>query len=547
MAKATSHLIGKFSVYDVIIRGGQIVDGTNSSMWTGDLAISEDSIVALEAKIAGSAVSEIDARNLVIAPGFIDMHSHSDLVLPDYPHAENMVRQGITTEVVGQCGFSPAPISDRFLTDFYNLVGFFRQSDTPWPWRSFGDYLDFMEDRHPHVNVVPLVGHGSVRIVSLGFADRAPNVEELEVMKRELEAAFDAGAWGFSTGLVYPPGCFAQTDELIALASVAASRGRLYFSHIRGEGETLLEAVTEAITVGECASVATQISHFKASGRENWHKLSAAIKLIEEARHRGLELTADVMTTLMSGSTMTLLLPDWVKDGGPNALKARLREPAARAQVRKDVEEGRPGWSNAIRAVGYEHIHVFAAPSHPDFQGKSVAALAGQLNKDPLDVILDCVADDGIDVFTVFTTMSEPNVVRAISHPACMLGSDGWAHPFEGPKAGLPHPRSFGTYPKMLGEFVRDKKVIALEEAVYKMTGMVAQKLGLFDRGVLRAGSKADVVIFDPKRIRDMTTLSQPTNSPQGICHVIVNGVSTISPDGLSIGKAGRLLRRKSH
>lgn len=532
---------------ELVIRRATIVDGSGAKGWVGDIAVEADHIVEVSPSIREKGAREIDADGLVASPGFIDMHSHSDLVLPDCPGAENMISQGITTEVVGQCGFSPAPVPSAAEQEFYASVGFFRVASEPWPWRTFAQYLSHLDLAHTSTNVVPLVGHGPVRASAMGFANRKPTPLELNTMIEHLGEAFEAGAWGLSTGLVYPPGCFAEAEELTALAKVVAKHRRLYCTHVRGEGDTLIESIEEAISVAEGAGAALQISHFKASGERNWPKQATAIKMIEGAKARNLDVMVDVMSTSASGTTLSSLLPDWIKEGGPKAMQAKLNEPESRARVKRDIVEGLDGWSNVFAAVGLDKFFVFGAPSLQGNHEWSIAQIARERGEEPVDTLLNILAADGADVFTVFLTMSDKNVLTALTHPLAVVGSDGWAHPPLGTCmcSRMPHPRSFGTYPKLFGEIVRDKSAMTLEEAVHKSTGAPARRLGLFDRGRLVGGCKADIVLFDAKRIRDRTSIAMPSQSPEGVEYVIVNGTVCVSPGKLETARAGRVLRKR--
>jgi len=530
----------------ILIKNGIICDGTGNPAWRGDVAVSGDRITSVSTTVNASASQLIDAEGMIVCPGFIDMHSHSDMVLPDYPATENMIQQGITTEVVGQCGFSPAPVPSIGRRDFYDSISFFRAASDEWPWETFDEYLSFMEGVNPIVNIVPLVGHGAIRATVMGFENRAPTSTELTRMCQELERALDAGAWGLSTGLVYPPGCFAKLHELVEMARIVAARDAIYFSHIRGEGDTLLDAIDELIATGEIAQVATQISHFKASGRRNWDKQSAATQRIYDALERGVDIAADVMPTNASGTTLMSLLPDWVKEGGPGQMKLRLQDRDSRRQLSLQLVDGCPGWSNLIASTGYENMYVFGCPSEPSIQGQSILNIAADRGHAPHDVVIDLVAKDGADIFLVFETMNESNIETAICEHFSMIGSDGWSHPEGTDLCRLPHPRSYGSYPKVLGQYVRSRKIISDVRAIHKMTGKVASRLGLADRGQIKSGMKADIVIYDPARVSDNSSIQNPMACPQGIEWVLVNGTVAVDPEGVTGERAGNVLRRSA-
>lgn len=520
-----------------IIRNVDLLDGSGAPVFYADIALQGDCIVAIgdlsaiEAKTEIDAPIVIDGRGLIAAPGLIDMHSHSDYTLPINPRAESKIRQGVTTEVIGMCGASPAPLdpTQREQRRAWH-------PELPWTWTSFADYLGYLRENGISVNVVPMVGHGAVRSMAVGEDDRAPTADEMDEMKRLIAQAMDEGAWGLSTGLIYAPGSFATTEELIELSRVPAARGGFYFSHIRDEGAGLLDAVAEAIAIGKGAGLPVQIAHFKAQGPENWHLLDRALSLLDEARARGVDVAADRYPYIASSTSLRAYLPQWVHDGGMAALLQRLADPEQRRRI---LETPFP------RGRRWETIVVSDARAHPEWEGLSVAQIAAQRNADPTETAMDLILEGEGNVSVVHFSMSEDNLKQVLRHPAVMIGSDGSARAPYGPLGeGKAHPRNYGTFVRVLGVYAREEGVLTLPEAVHKMTGLPAARLGLSDRGHLAVGKKADLVLFDPETVRDRATFADPYQYPEGIAYVFVNGEAVITPEGHTGALPGRVLER---
>ena len=527
---------------DLKIEGAEVIDGTGTAGGRTDVGVRDGLIAAVGDLSREAAGNRLHAAGRVLAPGFIDMHSHSDWRLWGHRRAESKIRQGVTTEVVGNCGFSPAPASAEHLDD---LRGFalYVPKGMDFAWRSVGEYLDAFDRDGSALNVVQLVGHGTLRIAAMGFARRAPDARELALMQSLLADAMDAGAWGLSSGLIYAPGSYATTEELVALAGVPGRQRGLYASHIRGEGATLLDAVAEAIRIGREGRVSVQVSHLKAAGRPNWGKVADALALIDAARAEGLDVMADVYPYTASSTTLRTLLPDWALEGGVDAMLARLADPAARARIRAELEAPPTGQSLLDR-VGWENVMVSSCATRKDAEGRRLSELGAARGVDPLDAALDLLADEGGKAYMILFQLAEADVRRALAHPAVMIGSDGSAlAPYGELAAGKPHPRSYGTFPRVLGEYAREQRVLSLPQAVHKMTGLPARRLGLADRGVIAPGKRADLVVFDAKRIADQATYEEPHRYPVGVEHVLVNGRFVIK-DGEHTGSLpGRVLR----
>jgi len=531
-------------MYDVIIRNGRIVDGTGNPWYVADVGIKGDKVAAIGNLKGESAAREIDAPGLTVAPGFIDIHTHSDFPLLVDGKGDSHIRQGVTTNVIGNCGISAAPLTE-ISRDYTEATVRESYPDFKIDWSTMGEYLDRLEKRGVSVNVVPLVGQGTVRGSVMGYAEREPSPEEMKKMKELVRQAMLDGAFGLSSGLIYTPGCYAKTGELVELAKVAAVGGGSYNTHIRGENDTLLDAVAEAIEIGRRAKIPVEISHFKAMGRHMWGKSVESLRMVDEARAEGIDVTADQYPYNASATGLSAYLPPWSHVGGAKALTERLRDPEQRARIKRDILEGLPGWISLHKGVGWENTLVTECRNH-DLEGVSITEIAKRYGKDDFDMAFDLLIENDGRVEVVYFTIGDEDIERIMKHQAIMVGSDSSAISIEGPTAtGKPHPRTFGTFVRVLGHYAREKKTITLEQAVRKMTSFPAQKMRLYDRGVLRPGFVADVVVFDAETVVDVATYTDPFKYPKGIEYVFVNGQETVRK-GTHLGiKAGRVLRHR--
>ncbi|MFH1022383.1 MAG: D-aminoacylase [Planctomycetota bacterium] len=509
------------SEYDLLIQHGRVIDGTGAPGVAADVGVRGGRIAAVGPRLEGRAGRVIDAGGRVVAPGFIDMHSHSDFSVTSAPEAANKVRQGVTTEVVGNCGFSPAPVRSRTLELLKEYSGFMG-SRLSWDWQSLGEFYERVRERGCAMNLVPLVGHGTVRTAVMGFDNRPPAAAELLEMQRLVGEAMEDGAFGISTGLIYAPGFYGETAELAALAGVVRDGGGMYATHLRGEGSALETAMAEALRIGEEARVPVQISHIKASGRENWGKMTRALQMIDEARARGLDVTADIYPYIASSTTMTSLFPAWTLEGGIERFVTRLTDPATRRRIVDEVQGGRERWSQSNGSLRWDEIVVSSCQEQKAFEGKTVAEMAAATGRDPACAMMDLLVAEKGKVEVILFKMSEENVALGIAHPQVMIGSDSLAR--AAGRGGKPHPRGYGTFPRVLGKYARRERRITLEDGVRKMTSMAAAKLGLADRGVLAAGKAADITIFDAATVGDRATFADPEQFPEGIDYVMVNG-----------------------
>jgi len=528
--------------WSLLLRGGTIIDGTGAPGRVADVAVEGDRIAAVAPGLTGAADRVVDATGRVVAPGFIDMHSHSDLFYFACPSAESKIRQGVTTEVVGMCSFSQAPVradQQALVKGWVGGIGL-----TPdLPWQSFGEYLDQLRGIRPSVNVIHFVGHGALRIAAMGFEARPADAGEVRAMERGLGEAMDAGAWGFSTGLVYPPSAYAKTEELIALAQFMRSRHGFYFSHVRGESAMLLDSIAEAIRIGDEGGVPVQIAHVKASGRENWSKLDAALGLIDDARRRGVDVAGDVYPYNAGATKMDNLMPAWAHEGGVAKLLERLADRATRKRITDECLVDGERWGTVSQGrIGFDQVFV-AACRRRELEGLNLAQLASQTGKPPADALMDLLLEERCTVAMVSFSQSLDNVAKVMAHPALMIGSDSIPlFEGEGDRPGKPHPRTYGTFPRVLGEYARERKLFPLETAVHKMTGMPAARLGLRDRGVVRVGAAADLVVFDAARVKDESSYPDPHRYPSGILQVIVNGHVAVDGGRMAGSGAGRVL-----
>jgi N-acyl-D-amino-acid deacylase len=527
-------------MHHILIRGGTLFDGAGNPGFAGDLAIDGDRIVAA-GRVTGAAHKTIDATGLAVAPGFIDIKTHSDFTLPINPKAESKVRQGVTTEIIGHCGFSVAPA----LPGKVEMLKDYLSPSAPWlPFRetNFPDYLNTFPA--VAVNAGMLVGHNTLRLMVMGMAERAPTETELTQMIALLEDALNAGALGMSSGLFTPPGSYAKPEEMIALGHVLKRHNAAYFTHLRDEANKILEAVEEAITVGEQCGVHVEIVHFKCSGMDNWGKAATALKMIADAKARGVDVDCDSYPYAAGSNPLKNLLPPWVQAGGVEAMLARLRERGTRDRIRTDIE--RDGLNNWGRIPSWDCVQISISPNLPHHAGRTIAELAAERGADPVDTLCEYLADDKGATRVLVTSISEDDIRIIVASPLVLVGSDGnCVAPYGTVGKGMPHPRFYGTFPKILTRYVREQNALPLEQAIHKMTGATARALKLKDRGLLKEGYRADVAVFDPADFADRATYADPHQFPSGAqTTVIVNGTLVVENATHTGALPGRVLRR---
>ncbi len=538
--------------FDLIIKNGRVIDGAGNPWYRADVGIKDGKIVKIGCLVNTTAFKEIDASGMVLAPGFIDIHSHSDFALPFDPRLESTIRQGITTAVIGNCGDSLAPINEEKLDMFEKLANMFSPAGEriDFTWQTFEEYLSDLVEKRCSTNIVPLVGFGTIRVAGgPGFEDRAPTAEELEQMKTYINEAMQSGAFGMSTGLIYSPQVYAKTEEIIELAKVVAKYGGLYFSHIRGEGATVVKAVKELIEIVEKSGCrGGQIAHHKVSGPPYWGVSKETLRLIEEANTRGLNINCDQYPYNRGMTSLITVLPPWVHIGGIEEILKRLKDPEDQDRIRKDISEGIEGWENWLKDLGGDRIFIATVKTDTwkSVEGKNLAEITTLKDKtDVFNTLFDLLVDEKGEVSILIESMGEDDIRRIMTGRYTMVGTDGWGVSPTGPLGhGKPHPRFYGTYPRILGKYVREEGLLSIENAIRKMTSFPAQKLGLFDRGLLCERMCADIVVFDPTKVKDNATYQNPHQFPTGIYYVCVNGEIVVENGQQTVKLPGRILRR---
>jgi dihydroorotase/N-acyl-D-amino-acid deacylase len=528
-------------MFDMVVSGGTVVDGSGGIPYRADVAIEGNTIAAVGDLAGYAAARRIDASGMVVAPGFIDSHCHSELSLVADPTAESKLRQGVTTEILGNCGWSAFPFdegSGAALKDLSRPI--FGHPEVEWSWSDLAGYFDCLEKQGTAVNVATLVGHGNVRAAVLGLEDREPTTREREAMMSEVQKAMDQGALGISSGLGYPPGVYASTTELKELVTVSSRAGGLYATHLRDQVDGLVDSVREALEIGRQSHAHVLISHHKSVGSRNFGKVQDSLSLLDIAREEGVETSSDIYPYVAGSSSMVMLFSPWVWTGGPEATLARLRDPAARARMAQDFETGLPGWENRVAAVGWKNVIVAHVGSEKNrsLKGLTVEAAAAKLGKTALDFVCDLLVEESLDVGDLTVNSCEEDLRAVLTHPLTVVGSDGLD------VGDLPHPRQYGTFPRVLARYVREEAVLTLESAVHKMTGQTAAIFGLTGLGRLLKGYHADLVVFDPGTVSDTATYEDPRRFPVGIDHVMVGGILSVA-DGRLTGDLGGQVKRR--
>jgi N-acyl-D-amino-acid deacylase len=530
---------------ETVFRGATIHDGLGSAPRRGDVAIAAGRIVAADRDATGRGTRIIDADGLVVAPGFIDLHSHGDCTLPAFPGAINSISQGVTTEVIGNCGYSPAPVSP--IAERANELHLQTRAigpDLDWSWSTFASYLERLDAVRPAHNVIPLVGFGALRIAAMGMASRPATAGEITGMRKDLDEALDAGAWGMSTGLVYPPGTYADQAEIVAVGEPLVARDALYASHIRNEGDELGAAVDEAIGIGSALGTRVEISHLKSVGKRNFGRIGQALERIDVARAAGLRVTFDVYPYTAGSTMLTQVLPPWLQDGGLDELIARLRNTGIRARLRHELETGLPGFVNySVAGGGWDAILIASVvdPALRWAEGRTVAELAAEREIDPLEFVFELLIEDRAATVMIVFVMDDADVREALAHPAAGIGSDLLGVTSDTARV---HPRTYGTFARVLGWAARGEGPISLATAIQRMSGQTAATLGLHDRGRIALGAMADLVVFDPARVTDTSTYVDPTGLADGIEMVMLGGRLAVDGGDIVARDLGRVLRR---
>jgi N-acyl-D-amino-acid deacylase len=531
-------------LWEIVIRGGLVVDGGGGPARRADVALRGGRVVRLAESIEDDAEQVFDAVDQIVAPGFIDMHSHSDLAIGAFPGAECALTQGVTSAVVGNCGLTAFPLEPGYRAELEAYLAPFvpRSARYSWAWSDLDGFYAEAAARGVGINLAPLVGQGSLRLAVRGFADGAATADERARMAALLARALDQGALGLSLGLLYPPGSYAGREELVDLAAQAGRAGGLLAVHVRNEGDQVIESVAEAIDIAEAAGARLQLSHQKAVGRANWGKVHRTLELVEDALRRGVDVALDLWPYTSGSTTITALLPEWVLEGGVAASLERLTDPTARTRMRREIESGALSGEDLLLAVGFDGILLAECPSRPELEGRSLAELiAARGALDRWEGFFDLLREIELRAtMIIWEELDEQDVRQLLRSPRCCIGSDSWA---TAPEAGgKPHPRTYGAFPHYLRRYVLDEGLLSLEEGIRRITSLPAERAGLRHRGRLVEGAWGDVVVFDPRVVRDQATFSDPHQMSAGIRHVLVNGQLAIC-DGQPTGlRAGRVL-----
>lgn len=556
---------------DILIKGGTVVDGRGSEPFEGDVGIEKDKIAFVrrnkelsDERTQVKAMRVIEARDLIVSPGFIDTHAHSEFTLLADPRAEGKICQGITTEINGNCGLSAAPLLGEALKQ---RGGDLEELGIRERWSTLKEYFEILQGRRISLNFLTLAGHGSIRGSAVGYQDRKLTDTDLKQMRLLLKETIGAGAAGLSTGLIYPPGVYSDTEELIVLCRAllqsdkkvlmrsprppfAGSWGRrpgakegvtgIYTTHMRSEGDSLIESLTEVIRIAKESGIRVHISHIKTSGDRNWNKIDEALTIIETARREGLGVTADRYPYTASSTDLDTVLPSWVYEGGSETETRRLKNAEVQGRIKKEILYDHPDmeyWENVC-------VSSVISAENGWMEGMSIAAIAARQGSQPVDALFRILIEEKLRVGAIFSSMSEENLRRFLSLPYVMIGTDSSARSSSGiTRKGKPHPRGFGSFPRFLGRYVRDGSLASLSEAIRRITLLPGETFGLHERGVLREGAFADIVVFDYRRILDRATYSEPFLRPEGIGYVIVNGQPALWEGELTDTRAGRVLR----
>lgn len=528
---------------DLILRNGRVIDGTGNPWKAGDIAVREGRIVGVGHLPAWKGKREIDVRGLVVAPGFIDIHSHSDFTLLEEGHGHSKIMQGVTTEVLGESN-SPGPYVGKLTPPAVSVRG----KETRW--NTLGEYFDLAEKAKISPNVASFVGLGNVWKCVMGESHARPTRAQLDEMKELVEQAMRDGARGLSCMLAVPPDGLANTDELVELCKVVAKHGGIFVAHIRHEGTEVFAAIREVIEIARRAGIAVEILHIKIADQSLWGKMAEIVRLIDDARGQGLDIGANVYPYTRGNNNLATIIPPWAHEGGTGKMLERLKNPKDRETMKRDIQKGLPGWYNHYTAVGGDWSRMLVSGENR-YKGLTVDRIFAERSKargtpqDSIDELFDLLVDEGGSISTVYDHHSEKDMNLALVQPWCGVGSDGYALAVEGVlRRGNPHPRSFGTFPRVLGLYVRERKLLSLEEAVRKMTSLNAAKIGLADRGILRPGMVADITVFDAERIRDKATYESPFQYAEGVEYVIVGGELVLERGKHTGALPGKALRR---
>jgi N-acyl-D-amino-acid deacylase len=530
-------------VLDLVLKNGRVVDGTGNPWFFGDVGV-KDGLVVSVGRSRARSLKTIDVGGRVISPGFIDGHCHSDLMVLDHPESEIKLAQGVTTEVVGNCGMSPAPFSQQHLDPLRAYVEpVLGTTEREWSWETLEEYMGCVRGARPSENVATYVGHGTLRIAAMGFENRPASAGELDRMKAMLAEALQAGAIGLSLGLMYTPGSYTSANELVELCSMLQEHDGLLATHIRGEGGSLIPSLEEVVWIAKKSGCSLQVSHLKAAGRSNWGGVLRAMELLEDARSEGLDVACDVYPYTAGSTSMMTLLPPWTSEGGVSRALERLRDSDVRKEIKEEIGQEQEDWDNMLASTGWESVYVSSLSKgrDPALEGKNLARIAEERGEDPAECMMELLLEQDGKVSMIFFHMAQEDVEQVLGWDHSLVASDS-LH-FQSEK---PHPRSYGTFPRIIAKCVREDGTLTLEEAVRKMTSFPARRFRLGKRGLVASGQAADLVVFDPDTVSDRATYEDPKRSPTGIDLVLVGGVETVEGGVHSGERAGQAIGRKS-
>lgn len=528
--------------YDIIIENGIIVDGTGEHPFKSDVGIREGYIKSIGDLSDVFANLRIDCKNRYVCPGFIDVHNHTDVYSASFPGAEGKIMQGVTTDICGLCGESATPIGKGWLEEYVkrNRNTLFSADYNCFREISFRNYLEETNLRGNTTNMAMFVGNSNLRINAMGYEDKNLSANELEIMKLMLSQAMQEGSYGLSTGLTYVPSMFAQTEEIIELCKVIAPYGGIYNSHMRNEGNEVVESVKEVIEIAQKSGCRGHISHLKVMGKKNHGKSVECLKFIDKANSEGINITFDVYPYTAGSTALSTLLPSWVVSKGFGDDFAVLRD--GRESIFEDLQKD--NWDNIILSCGYDNIYIGDARGNAKYEGKSITQIANENSISEMDAIFKVLVDSGGHATMIYYAISENDLRQFLKSPYCMIGTDAYARHYEGPTAsGKPHPRNYGAFPKYIRKYLLDEKVISIEEGINKITGLAAQTFGIDKRGFIKAGFIADITVFNPKSIREVGNYNIPNIKPEGIDWVFINGRVAVQEGIFKDVRAGRMLR----
>lgn len=533
-------------MYDLILRNAKVFDGTGGPWYRADVAIKGKLISRIGKIHEVKVLKEIDLAGTALCPGFIDPHSHADIIATSV-NPENEIYQGVTTQITGNCGKSNAPVNPETLDLLKRYLGAYTPKgvDLSWEWSTLGDWLDVIDRQGYITDLGVLMGQGTIRMAVMGMSDMAPSKAQMEEMKRLVAESMEQGALGMSSGLIYPPGSFTGKEELIELCGVVANFGGIYTTHLRSEGAQQIESLDEAIDIGRISGCRIHISHHKITHPYDGMSVETLSK-IEKAREMGIDVSFDVYPYTAGFTQISTLIPKWATVGGVDAMLERLKDPALKNRVKKDMSVEIPGWENFVKSAGWGGVFISSTKADRSVEGKSLEQIACERDEDPADALIDIILREKAEASVVVWSQSEEDHKRIISHPLSMIGSDGFPCNYSEPTLqGRPHPRCFGTFPRILGLYSREKRLMDLGTAVWKMTGYPSQRFGLHDRGLVKEGLLADLVAFDPDRIADGASFEDPFRKPEGIHLVVKSGEVVVENNHFKEKILGRTIRSR--